>query len=55
MHAIFYAIGPNIRPETKFASFENVNVYPFIVKILGLKPPEQLDGSAAVLDPIYRP
>jgi predicted AlkP superfamily pyrophosphatase or phosphodiesterase len=55
MHAIFYAIGPNIRPETKFASFENVNVYPFIVKILGLKPPEQLDGFAAVLDPIYRP
>jgi alkaline phosphatase D len=55
MHAIFYAIGPNIAPETKIGSFENVNVYPFIARILGLKPPEKLDGSPSVLDPIYRP
>lgn len=55
MHAVFYAIGPNILPETKIASFENVNVYPFIAKILGLKLPEKLDGSPSVLDPIYRP
>jgi predicted AlkP superfamily pyrophosphatase or phosphodiesterase len=55
MHAIFYAIGPNIRPETTIGSFENVNVYPLIAKILGLKLPEKLDGSMAVLDPIYRP
>ena len=55
MHAIFYAIGPNIKPETKIASFENVNVYPFIARILGLNLPEKLDGSPAVLDPIYRP
>jgi len=55
MHAIFYAIGPNIRPETKISSFENVNVYPFIAKILSLRTPEKLDGSPKVLDPIYRP
>jgi predicted AlkP superfamily pyrophosphatase or phosphodiesterase len=55
MHAIFYASGPNIRSGTKIASFENVNVYPFIAKILGLKVSEKLDGSAAVLDPIYIP
>jgi predicted AlkP superfamily pyrophosphatase or phosphodiesterase len=55
MYAIFYATGPNIRAETKMVSFENVNVYPFIAKILGLKVPEKLDGSAAVLDPIYIP
>lgn len=55
MHAIFYAIGPNIRPETKLRSFPNVAVYPFLAKILGLNVPENLDGSAAVLEPIYRP
>jgi len=32
-----------------------VNVYPFIAKILGLKLPEKLDGSEAILDPIYLP
>lgn len=55
MGAIFYAIGPNVAPETKIPPFENVNVYPFIAKILGLQLPEQLDGSPAVLAPIYRP
>ncbi len=55
MQAIFYAIGPNIKPETKIPSLENVNVYPFIAKILGLTLPEKIDGSASVLDPIYRP
>ncbi len=55
MGAIFYAIGPNIAPETKIPPFENVNVYPFIAKVLGLQLPEKIDGSAAVLDRIYRP
>ena len=55
MQAIFYATGPNIKPATKIPSFENVNVYPFIAKILGLKLPEKLDGSEAILDPIYLP
>jgi len=53
MLAIFYAIGPNIKPA-RIASFENVNIYPFIAKILGLKVTGKLDGSEAVLDPIYQ-
>ena len=53
MQGIFYAIGPNIKPM-KIGSFENVNVYPFIAKILGLKVAGKLDGSEAVLNPIYR-
>jgi alkaline phosphatase D len=53
MQGIFYAIGPNVKPM-KIASFENVNVYPFIAKILGLKVTEKLDGEETVLDPIYR-
>jgi alkaline phosphatase D len=55
MHAIFYAIGPNVKPKTRIDSFENVNVYPFIAKILGLTLPEKLDGSFQVLAPIYLP
>jgi hypothetical protein len=31
-----------------------VNVFPFIVKILGLKSPSGIDGSEKVLDVAYR-
>jgi predicted AlkP superfamily pyrophosphatase or phosphodiesterase len=55
VHASFYAIGPNVKPRSRVDSFENVNVYPFIARILGLKLPEKLDGSPAVLAPLYRP
>lgn len=48
MRAIFYAEGPDIRPGTKLKPFENVNVFPFIVKILGLTSPK-VDGDANVL------
>lgn len=48
MRAIFFAEGPDIRPGTKLKPFENVNVFPFIVKILGLQSPE-VDGSPNVL------
>lgn len=54
MHAIFYAIGPNVKPM-KIGSFENVNVYPFIAQILKLNLSGPLDGSPKVLGPIYRP
>ncbi len=55
VHASFYAIGPNVKPKSRVDSFENVNVYPFIAKILGLELPEKLDGSPSVLAPLYRP
>jgi alkaline phosphatase D len=48
MKAIFYAAGPDIRPGTTFKPFENVNVYPFIAKILQLQAPPT-DGSLNVL------
>jgi predicted AlkP superfamily pyrophosphatase or phosphodiesterase len=54
MQAIFYAAGPNIRPGVQLEPFENVNVFPFIVKILGLKSPSGIDGSEKVLDAAYR-
>jgi predicted AlkP superfamily pyrophosphatase or phosphodiesterase len=54
MRAIFYAQGPDIVPGAKVAPFENIDVYPFIAKILGLKIGAidgHLDGLRAVLRP----
>ena len=36
MKALFVAAGPDIRSGVTLPSFENVDVYPFIAKILGL-------------------
>ena len=54
MNAIFYAAGPNVRPGVELKPFENVNVFPFITKILGLDNPPELDGSFSVLENAYR-
>jgi hypothetical protein len=48
MKAIFFAAGPDIRPGTALKPFENVNVYPFIAKILQLQAPSS-DGSLNIL------
>lgn len=53
MRAIFFAEGPDIRPGTKLKPFETVNVFPMIVKILGLESP-QVDGSPNVLSNALR-
>ncbi len=37
MKAIFYAAGPDIRAGVTVKPFENVDVYPLIARILGLK------------------
>ncbi len=51
MRALFLAVGPDIRSGAKLEPFENVNVYPFIAKILGLDAPK-VDGSLNVLSKI---
>jgi len=48
MKAIFFAAGPDIRPGTILKPFENVNVYPFIAKILQLQAPPT-DGNLNIL------
>src|ERR1700722_10642219 len=48
MGATFYAWGPAFRQVT-IPAFENVNVYPLIAQILGLKISEPIDGSLKVL------
>jgi alkaline phosphatase D len=55
MRGIFYAIGPNVRTRTQIEPFVNINIYPLIAEILGLKITAPIDGSIKVLQPIYRP
>ena len=53
MKAIFFAFGPDIRSGVQLRPFENVNIYPFLAKILGLEPPD-VDGSLDVLLPALK-
>lgn len=45
MHATFYAWGPAFRKGVKISSFDNVDVYPLIAEILGLKYSHKIDGK----------
>ena len=55
MRGIFYSTGPQIKPAMKLPLFRNIHIYPFIMKILGLKlPKDGIDGKAEVLDGIYK-
>jgi len=54
MRAIFLAEGPDIRPRTTVKPFENINVFPLVVRILGLQSPK-VDGSLNVLSGILAP
>lgn len=54
MHATFMAWGPAFKKNTKIPSFENVNVYPMIAQILGLKITEEIDGKKEVLQNILK-
>ncbi|HEX8713906.1 MAG TPA: ectonucleotide pyrophosphatase/phosphodiesterase [Terracidiphilus sp.] len=48
MRAIFLATGPDVVSGKSLGPFENVNLYPWIAHMLGLKPPKS-DGSLNVL------
>jgi hypothetical protein len=56
MKAIFFAAGPDIRRGEKVAPFENVNLYPFVARILGLDISHlktgKVDGDLKVLQGI---
>ena len=53
MHGVFFAMGPNIKPKL-IGSFENIHVYPFITKILGLTGNPKIDGRIDVLGKYIR-
>jgi hypothetical protein len=48
MRALFVAVGPDIVPGATLEPFENVNVFPFVARILGLEAPA-VDGNVNVL------
>jgi len=50
MKATFFAWGPNFKSSEKIESFENVNIYPLIAKILNLKIDTKIDGDISVLE-----
>ena len=58
MKAIFVAMGPDIVPGSTVASFENVNLYPLIAKILGLDISHlqtgPIDGKLSALQAILK-
>jgi hypothetical protein len=54
MRGIFYAEGPDIRRGVTLRPFENVNIYPLIANILGMKTPST-DGNENVLSGILKP
>jgi alkaline phosphatase D len=53
MNGIFYACGPNIKTGATLPAFENVHIYPFVARLLGIQPPVT-DGDLSVLNPIYK-
>ncbi len=53
MKASFFAAGPDIIAGKTVAPFENVNLYPWLAHLLGLRPPKS-DGSINVLSQTLR-
>ena len=44
MHGVFLAVGPGFQEKTKLPTVDNVQVYPLILELLGLKAPKEIDG-----------
>lgn len=54
MMAIFYAMGKNIKENYQIAPFDNVHIFPFVTKVLGIGNPQNIDGKTEVLAPIFK-
>ncbi|MCW8833751.1 MAG: ectonucleotide pyrophosphatase/phosphodiesterase [Colwellia sp.] len=52
--AIFIASGPDIHQGRAVDAFENINIAPFIIELLGLKQNSDIDGKASVLSPLIK-
>jgi predicted AlkP superfamily pyrophosphatase or phosphodiesterase len=46
MHAVFAVAGPGVREGVTVPAVDNVDVYPFLTELLGLKPAAPIDGRA---------
>ena len=54
MGATFYAWGPAFKRGVTVPAFENVNVYPLIAHILGLRVSQPIDGSLKVVNEMLK-
>lgn len=54
LDGIFLAAGPNVRPLGELPAFRNVHVYPFLARLLGVRPVPGGDGDDAVLRGAHR-
>ncbi len=54
MKAVFYAEGPLFKNNMVIDEFRNVNVYPLIAKILGLRISQPIDGKVEVLEKVLK-
>ncbi len=53
MKGIFFAQGPAIKDKLVIQEFQNIHIYPFISRILGLQA-GKVDGDPSVLAPILK-
>jgi predicted AlkP superfamily pyrophosphatase or phosphodiesterase len=49
MRAMFLVVGPGIKQGAIVPEVHNVDVYPFLTELLGLKAPEGIDGTPGVI------
>lgn len=54
MKAVFVAFGPAFKENKEIGEFQNVNVYPIVTDILGLKITEPIDGMQKVAKEILK-
>ncbi|QKJ29982.1 alkaline phosphatase family protein [Mucilaginibacter mali] len=55
MQATFYAWGPDFKKGVQIPTFNNVDVYAIIAKVLRLKITEKIDGNSTIADKIVIP
>ena len=54
MKATFYAWGPEFKNNLEIDEFANINVYPLVAEVLGLKVDQPIDGKLKVLGKILK-
>ncbi|WP_347217839.1 ectonucleotide pyrophosphatase/phosphodiesterase [Chryseobacterium sp.] len=54
MKATFYAWGPEFKNNLEIDEFANINVYPLVAEVLGLKIEQPIDGKLKVLGKILK-
>jgi len=54
LEAIFIANGPAFKSDFKIGAFENIHIFPLLVKILNIPEVKNVDGKLSVLKPILK-